>query len=96
MRNLFLHRTSVEKEIHKRIMVCVAAYAYEIEDKPIMSDSEFDTLALSINTSVKTDRPDMDEWFRKEFSPHTGSWIRNHPQLERIGEIYEQQFTFRD
>lgn len=92
MKPLFNYRSRKEIETSKRIKVCVAAYAYEIKDKPIMSDAEFDSLAQSVNISVNTDRPDMDEWFRKEFTPYTGSWIHSHPQFERIGEIYEQHY----
>ena len=91
MRSLFYYPTTVEIETRKRIRVAVLAFAYEFGDKPLATDAEFDKLAQSIDLSVNTQRPDMDEWFRKEFEPDTGMWIHKHPQLDRIGEIYAMQ-----
>ena len=42
------------KEIRNRIKLSVAAYAYEYHDDSIMSDAEFDKLALQINKKTKT------------------------------------------
>lgn len=75
-------------ETRLRIRVSVAAYAYEIEDDPIMSDAEFDRLAGYVNLKRSTGRPDLDQWFRDNFCPVSGMWIRHHPEIERIGEIY--------
>jgi hypothetical protein len=36
-------------EIRNRIRVAAAAYAYEVENDPILTDAEFDALCLSIN-----------------------------------------------
>lgn len=83
---------SVCPETHKRIKVAVAAYAYEIAGAEIMPDAEFDALAASIDLTVATGRPDMDCWFIFNFQPHTGQWIWKHPQLQRIGEIYESVY----
>lgn len=69
--------------------MALAAAAYEINDRPIMSDAEFDELARSIDVTVPTNRPDLDEWFRKEFSPSTGSWVYRHPDLPRLLELLE-------
>lgn len=80
------------QEVRKRIRVALAAYAYEVMAQPIMSDSEYDALAASVDLSVMTNRPDMDVWFILNFQPHTGQWIWKHPELVRIGEIYEQVF----
>lgn len=93
MRSLFHHQSIVEKETHKRIKLAVAAYAYEFMNTEIMSDGEFDNLAKSVNLSVSTNRPDLDNWFRREFKPHTGLWIHKHPELKRIGEIYDSRYS---
>ena len=55
--------------------VLLWAYAYEYESDPLVSDAEFDETCYKIDLSIDTDRPDMDEWFRKNFEPYTGSWI---------------------
>lgn len=80
------------KETRNRIRLSVAAYAYEIAAQTVMSDTEFDALAASIDLTVATKRPDMDCWFIFNFEPHTGQWIWKHPELQRIGEIYESVY----
>lgn len=80
-------------ETRKRIRVAVAAYAYEMRAAPIMSDSEFDALAASIDLAVPTSRPEMDFWFICNFQPHTGSWIWKHPDLKGIERIYSAYFS---
>jgi len=90
MKPLFVYRSSTEHEVWKRIRVALCAYAYEIMDKPIITDHEFDELAASIDLSINTNRLDLDEWFRQEFQPHTGSWIHKHPELPYIRRIYER------
>lgn len=74
-------------ETRNRIIISVAAYAYDF-DIPIMSDAEFDDLARSINLSSSTSRPDLDQWFRANFSTDTGMWIHKHPELASIESIY--------
>lgn len=80
--------TEVEKEIRNRIRLSVAAYAYEVHDDPIMSDHDFDQLALLIDTSVKTGNRKMDNFFKKHFATDTGMWIHNHPQKNGLQKVY--------
>lgn len=82
-------------ERRNRIRLSVAAYAYELEDDPIMPDAEFDALSDSIDTSIETGNVIMDEFFTKNFTPHTGMWIRQHPTLHGIRRIYYQHFQNR-
>lgn len=77
------------RETRKRIRVAVAAWAYEVLHRPIMSDAEFDELAKSIDLSVDTRRPDLDKWFRKNFQSYTGSWVHGHPDRARLNQIAE-------
>lgn len=76
-----------EKERRRRIMVAVAAYAYEILDDPIMPDAEFDELCRSIKLERKTGNPKMDTWFTNNFQPHTGMWVRQHPNKDALLRI---------
>ena len=75
------------RETRNRIKVAAAAYAYEYTDKPLMTDGDFDTLAKSIDLTVDTRRPDLDKWFRKNFKPDTGMWVRKHPDHEKLAYI---------
>lgn len=68
-----------EQERRARILVAAAAYAYEIEADPILTDKDFDTLAASIRPHVTTGHPVLDEFFIAEFEPFTGAWVRRHP-----------------
>lgn len=78
-----------ERETRLRILVSVAAYAYEIMDDPIMSDAKFDRLALSINLKRKTGNKEMDRWFKHNFNPYTGQWIVKHPNRKGLKRIYK-------
>lgn len=76
-------------ETRNRIRLTLAAWAYEVHADSIMSDDEFDRLALSIDVRKSTARPDLDEWFRENFNPHTGMWALNHPERDRIEALYQ-------
>lgn len=91
--HLFHHTSPSERETRKRIKLAVAAYAYEICNTSVLTDEQFDNLAKSVNLSISTARPDLDEWWRREFQADTGMWIHKHPELRRIGEIYEQFYA---
>ena len=77
-------------EKRNRIRVSLFAYAYEIMNDSLISDSEFDALCLKINPSIETDNPIMDRFFREDFSPHTGMWIYKHPELDSICSLYQR------
>lgn len=79
--------TPVEKETRNRIHLAAAAYAYEIENDPIMSDAVFDKMALDIDLSIETTNPAMDEYFKKYFEPFTGQWIHHHPDKEGLAKV---------
>jgi hypothetical protein len=77
-----------EVERRNRISLSVAAYAYEFHADSIMSDDEYDQLALEITPGRPTGHPVLDDFFRRSFSPDTGMWVRNHPELERLAAVY--------
>ncbi len=82
-----LYSLKIDRETRNRIRLSVAAYAYECMNFSLLSDEEFDELAYSIDLKVNTRRPDLDEWFRNNFEPHTGMWIHKHPEREKLRAI---------
>lgn len=84
--------TPEEVERRKRIKVCVAAFAYEILDRPVMSDGDYDTLAHSIDPRVMTGHPVFDEFFLTQFEPFTGAWVRQHPDIHSLRRLYERHY----
>jgi hypothetical protein len=84
--------TEKENEIRLRIKLCVAAYAYEVENDSIMSDHEFDEKCKSVNLNVSTGNRKLDNWFKKNFDPSTGQWIHRHPELHKIKYVYEKWY----
>lgn len=80
------------KQTRLRIRLALAAYAYEIENDPIISDAEYDKLALEVNLDIPTHRPDLDKWFKENFNPSTGIWIYNHPELKKIEYLLHTNF----
>lgn len=92
MHNLFLPRTSTEIETHRRIKLSIWAYAYEFCDVSVVDDFKFDQEAKKVNLAINTARRDLDEWFRNNFNSYTGSWIQNHPELDKIERIYNERY----
>ena len=86
--------SEVEVERRNRIQLSVAAYAYEFLDEPLVSDAAFDQAALQIRPEMDTGNPVLDEFFRKEFSPSTGMWIRKHPDLPGIAHIHRKLTSY--
>ena len=84
--------TGINPEIRNRIRLSVAAYAYEYRDDAIMSDAEFDELALKIKPEEKTGNRKLDNFFKKHFQPDTGMWIHAHPEIEKLSNIYQTYF----
>lgn len=79
--------TPVEVERRRRILLAVAAYAYEILNVSLMSDADFDEESLRVDLSIDTGNKRMDLWFRRNFQPHTGMWIRKHPDMAGLHRI---------
>ncbi len=82
-----------ELERSRRIRLSVAAYAYEIANTPIMADQMFDWLAERVNKTMGTGHPLMDEFFLLHFSPMTGMWIHQHPELGGIERIFTRYYS---
>lgn len=76
------------EETQLRIRVAVYAWAYEVHDDPLVSDAVFDHTARKVDLERSTSRPDIDEWFRDNFNPSTGVWVRSHPEPEGLERIY--------
>lgn len=83
----------IEREVYRRITLSVAAYGYEIADKPIMHDMTFDWLAGQISPKMGTCHPVIDEFFNHRFSPMTGMWIHEHPELAGIERTFTRYYA---
>ena len=84
-----------EVERRNRIRLSVAAFAYEVVGESIMSDAEFDALARSIRPSVVTGKFNLDAFFLSRFSPDTGMWIHQHPELAKVETLYYKHYQGR-
>lgn len=76
----------VEIQTLIRMRLGAAAYAYEIEDDPIITDAEFDHACTLIDLRIFTTRPDLDKFWQEQFDPSTGVWIHKHPELPKVEE----------
>lgn len=97
--------SDVEREIHRRIMVAVWAYTYEIEafdmenpiiNAPLATDAEYDRECLLVRPEMETGNPVLDKFFREEFSPHTGLWVHRHPDKAGLARIAKRLRLLRD
>jgi hypothetical protein len=77
-----------EVERRNRIRLSLFAYAYEFESDSLISDGDYDRLSYKIDKSRNTGNEKLDKFFREEFEPHTGQWIRKHPELDKLKAMY--------
>ena len=82
----------INQEIRNRILVSVAAYAYEYLNAPIMSDADFDALSQQIDITKQTGNKTLDTFFEKYFTPDTGLWIHKHPEKTRLKYLYDNYY----
>lgn len=87
MIDLFAWGTPIERERRTRIRLTVWAYAYEILSAPLATDAEFDTLAATSNVDILTGR--LDDWWYDNFTPYSGAWIHQHPELDRVAALVQ-------
>lgn len=80
----------IELERRRRIRLTLAAYAYEFENDSIISDAEFDQMCKQVDLTVETGR--LDQWWRDNFHPDTGQWIHDHPELDKVRQVYHRVF----
>ena len=80
----------INQEIRNRIKLSVAAYAYEFKGDSIMSDHEYDELSRKINPNKETGNDVMDKFFKTQFQPDTGMWIRWHPEVKKLDYLYNK------
>lgn len=85
-------QTPEEAERQKRICVTVWAYAYEIENAPVVSDATYDVVCEAIEPFQMTGHDVLDAFFLTEFEPHTGLWIHKHPELDKVKACYERVY----
>lgn len=85
----------VEQERRNRILLSVYAYTYEFLSESIVTDSEFDQLALRIRPEVSTGNDQLDNFFRTRFSPDTGQWVHEHPDLPGLDRIVRKHYLQR-
>ena len=82
------YKSEISHEKKRRINVALWAYAYEVMNDPLVSDSKFDEVCLEIKPEVSTGNDKLDEFFRDEFAPYTGMWIYKHPELKKVATLY--------
>ncbi len=67
-------------------MVSLWAYAYEFLGESLVSDETFDgqSYLLQQKLNIDTNRPDLDLFFRENFTPDTGIWVQKHPEIDKL------------
>lgn len=82
-----------EHQTRRRILISMAAYAYEILDEPYLSDHMYDDWAERIHPEIGTGNMELDIFFYDHYSPMTGMWIHKHPDLEGIKRLYDRYYS---
>ena len=75
---------------HSRIKVAVAAWAYENNHRPIMSDAAYDELSALVHQerNIATGNHRLDRFFQRHFDKDTGLWVHKHPDTQGLENIY--------
>ena len=75
-----------------RIRVAVAAWAYEKQFRPTMTDAAYDELSERVHSqrNVATGNHRLDRFFQRSFDPDTGLWVHRHPDIAGLERIYAQ------
>jgi hypothetical protein len=80
----------VDKQRRLRIMLSLYAYAYEFKNRTIVSDADFDRLALEVDLTIDTGNVLLDNFFNNEYNAYTGQWIHKHPEKNKLEAMYMQ------
>lgn len=88
--------TPEEVERRNRIKILLWACAYDFENDSLVDDATFDRAARLINLEQDTDRADLDDWFRREFTTDTGMWIRGWPEVDKLAALYRSLTRTRE
>lgn len=82
----------IEKVRRNRIILAVAAWAYENSHRHTMTDAEYDQLSETVEAQrrIATGNSRMDNFFRRQFDPSTGLWVHKHPNKAGLERIYYQ------
>ena len=73
-----------------RKQLCAVTYGIELRDVSVMLESDWDRAAASIDRTMGTGHPLIDEFFAVHFSPMSTAWIHHHPELERVGKAFDR------
>jgi hypothetical protein len=86
--------TLIEQVRRDRIIVAVAAWAYEKNYKPTMSDGDYDQLCERVHSqrNVATGNHRLDRFFQRSFDPDTGLWVHRHPDQAGLENIYARYY----
>lgn len=85
--------STIERERRNRILIAIYAYAYELRQRSLVSDTQYDSLARRIRPSIDTGHPACDLFFATHYSADTGMWIYRHPELSKIATLYERYYA---
>ena len=82
----------IETVRRNRIRIAVAAWAYENNRKPFMTDHEYDQLSLIVHKqrNIATGNHRMDRFYQRHFSPDTGLWIYKHPNKRYLENVHKR------
>lgn len=86
-----MYRPSLVEQVRRnRIRLSVAAWAYENNHKPTMSDQAYDALSQQVQAqlNIATGNHRLDRFFQRHFTPDTGLWIHKHPNPQALENIY--------
>lgn len=88
------HEGLTELVRHSRIKVAVAAWAYENNHRPIMSDQAYDELSKLVDAerNIATGNHRLDRFFQRHFDPSTGLWVHKHPNIPALENIYARYY----
>lgn len=79
--------------IWRRKQLASVTFGIELRGVSIMLESDWDRIAARIEPRVGTGNLLIDDFFAGCFSPMTTSWIHRHPELDKVGQLFDRYRT---
>lgn len=83
-----MSKRNKEEEEHRRIKIALWTYAKHYHKKHLVSTAQYEKEIHLLNLNIKTNRKDLDKFYKKVFNPNSTDWITKHPEIDRIIKIY--------
>ena len=74
-------------------LILTLLWRYKMENYWMSEALSVQAKAINIQISTKNDL--LDNFFQEKFSTHTGQWVHDHPELDKLKKKYDTHYRNR-